>query len=127
MPLVGVTRAAMLLVMLVACSRVSHASLVGLYELTDDKYQDSLELRADGTYVHRFATVASGAVMDTGTWVMEVVDSESHVTLNQFRFGMPPLSGRSKSKGFWTAEIDNSPFGIRFLVNSDMGLYYKRL
>jgi hypothetical protein len=95
---------------------ISRAEVTGEY-VSDYEQSDTLELREEGSYVHRFVTPAEskGAEPKTteerGAWDFHASGGEPTITF--FDFSSWPYI-RSSRRGFWVVRPERAPLRGRF-------------
>jgi hypothetical protein len=113
---------------LAGCGRAGDSDVAGRYVLNAGQGRDVLELRPDGTYLHRFTTRAGAVVVDSARWELlrerggwirfaEFADYYGHEV-----FPRQPLVRRS-----WTVELEVGwRGGVRLLADREAELRYVR-
>jgi hypothetical protein len=110
--------------LLLGCSRhYSSRDLVGKYELPVDGGVDSIELQADGTYLHGYKSKSGQTDQQEGTWTLEELQAGSTVVLNDFH---PLLAEHVRGQGTYLLLV-KSFFGNPYLItNIDLNEGYKK-
>jgi hypothetical protein len=91
--------------LLAACSSsVSRAELLGSYK-ANAATADSILLRGDGTYVHRYMSQNGVTISQEGTWVMEPPESDGVVRVTFDHFVLNFLPG-SQQPSLWPAIVE---------------------
>lgn len=127
-------RALALLLLLAAaalsgCRRV-HGSgdVVGRYVLSAGQGRDVLELRPDGTYLHRFTTRTGAVVVDSASW--ELVSARGWwIEFEAFAdyFGHESFPRQPLARGSWIVEVEMGwGGGVRLLADREAELRYVR-
>jgi hypothetical protein len=106
--------------------------VVGHYELNHGSVLDALNVLAGGTYVHTYGAPPADAVVDTGTWHLDMRDTS--VVLSNFRAwseGQGDVKHLgSKSPGLYTQYIlpvvRTSADHVRLVVDFDRDISYEQ-
>jgi hypothetical protein len=113
-----------------SCRReITRSEVLGRY-VSDESEADTLELRPDGAYVHRFLMkektegTSGRPIEERGTWDIDVTHGDSTVTFNDF---FPSWgSFLPRRRGFWIVEPERSLFrgNVRLCIDPDLNHYY---
>ena len=80
-------------VALFGCSKATDRSqVVGTYEAHHQNGAETLQLRSDGTYTHRFKATDGTETGYSGKWEFEGYCGERKASLNNFSYHFPPNS-----------------------------------
>lgn len=111
------------------CRRVRGSQdVVGRYVLNRVEDRDVLELRPDGTYIHRYTAPGGATVVDSASWNL-FHQGAWRITFENFAhharresFPRDPVA-----RGAWTAEVQMGWTGrVRLVVDGKTGLAYLR-
>jgi len=112
--------------LLAACVPVHADDVVGRYRLNQGHATDVVEVRANGTYIHRYTAPPRPAVVDSGRWTLEQVNDRPAVVFDGFVH-------HSRSEFFPWAPIEPSIFPapvertgstLKLTVDDDINLAY---
>ena len=100
--------------------------VAGMYKANHNKSSDSLELRADGIYLHRYTSANGKELKNTNKWEFEYQDGKPTITFVHFAFGLPGYG--TKDFGFWIVEVKKSTFSntLHLCIDPDLGYSYIR-
>ena len=107
-----------------APARIDRQAIAGTYRLNAENNFDTLVVVADGTYVHTYR-VGTEAVRQGGSWYLEDVGGEAHVTFEKF----VSSAGRSMAgtPAFWSVAPEDRGDTIRLTVSDDLGIWYDQV
>jgi hypothetical protein len=109
---------------LVGCSaHPSKEKLVGKYVLRVSTGTDSIDLKDDGTYIHRFQCDQGTSATQNGRWELENLEAGPTVTLDDFR---PLLRERIRGQGFYLLTVRSFLGKITLITNPDLNEGYER-
>jgi hypothetical protein len=112
------------LVALLGCSKVTDRSqVIGTYEAHHQNGVETLQLRADGTYTHRFKGADGIETVYSSKWEFEPYYGEPKVSLNNFPYHFPPNSQKELA-GITLLGIEKDWGRVRLYLNYDRGQYY---
>lgn len=80
--------------------------LPGHYIANYKKENDALEVKADGTYIHRYEVSEGMEKIDTQHWTFEYDDGEPMITFENFSFGSSGYG--TKQPGFWVVRVEKT-------------------
>ncbi len=105
-----------------ACSgKIDVPSLLVKYVLSGGEGLDTLELKADGTYIHGYTDYATALATRIGQWDLGDVDGAKTVTLHDF----VPLRGEPASgQGVYALKVERSMGKVRLVPYSEPSRYY---
>jgi hypothetical protein len=84
-------------------------------------------VRSDGTYTHQYRSATHGPVTQTGSWELERIGGDTHLTFYDFVDASPDRpEARKGHKGIWPSSIERRGGKIRIWVNRDVGHFYTR-
>ena len=107
-----------------ACSNTySKAEVAGTYSLPVGDGVDTIELNADGKYIHSFKTKAGRTDRQDGVWSLEELQAGSTVELDNFR---PLLQERTQGNGFYLLLVKRSLGNLYLITNIDLNEGYKK-
>lgn len=125
-----------LLSLMGACTKeVTRDRVIGEYEANHDLAKDTLEVRADGTYIHHYQIEGSKEFIYMGKWELEEWEGEPLVTFEGWYSpeplgSEPEIMGKKVGRGrrlrnYWSVRVEWSVFGKqRFCINRDLGYFY---
>jgi hypothetical protein len=125
-----VTRSAAALALLcIAGCTAAPGDAPGTYVLHQRGIADTLWVRKDGTWAHRYTSGREAPVATRGDWEFEEMMDRPAVTFHRFPYraypGYAPLPSRT---GVWPAFIEHTVTGAVVLpVNDDLHLRYHRI
>lgn len=111
---------------------VTAAEIPGRYGMRSGDSTDSLELKDNGEYYHRFWNGSNLKYAGSGKWTFTTKEGDRAVEFSKFlpsELFLPrtPLEPEGPP-GWWIAPISRDRAGkLRILVTSDIGLYYTHL
>jgi hypothetical protein len=111
--------------LLAGCSsHYSAGELAGKYVLSVDGGTDTIELEANGKYLHSYVAKSGDVGRQEDTWGLEELQAGSTVVLNNFH----PLSGESpRERGSYNLLLVKRSFGTLYLItNIDLNEGYKK-
>jgi hypothetical protein len=114
---------------LTACSRIERDEVVGTYVLNNKTTEFSLQLKADGTYVHTRVQGDNQIMVRTGKWEWDEKDADNPLCLDNFRgFAEEGLGVVTDSPVIFILHPERSAHGIRFPVGDPdaSSLYFVR-
>jgi hypothetical protein len=120
-----------LTILLLGCSQVPPARLVGNYEAKFAFGTESLRLGSDGTYSQALTLAnAKDVVSNTGHW--EYAQSRELVILHEpllfdNNFGKLNPGYRTPVNGSWNLNVRRTFGGIRLTWNDDMGVVLRKV
>lgn len=119
----GILLALACLVLVLGCSKaIDRSELVGKYEVQHKAGLEALELRSDGTYVHRFSPLRGGETQYSSNWRLEPYGGEPKVFVDNFVSNFPE---KSEAGPIGTLlGIEKKAGRIRLYVSYDLNLYY---
>lgn len=100
---------------------VSQQDILGLYTISLPRVADTLEIAANGKYVHKYQRADGTAISNSDTWVFAIESGEPRITFSNFTFG--PNAG-SKVTGFWSVAPERSGSRIRLTIDDDLNQFY---
>ena len=105
------------------CSNaISRSELVGKYEAHHENGLEVLELRADGTYTHRFQPVSGNESQYSSNWRLEPYGGEPKVFVDSFASNFPE---KSETQPIGTLlGVEKKAGLIRLYVSYGQNLYY---
>ena len=107
---------------------ITRQDVIGKYVANYNKDKvsvDSIEVKADGTYIHYFKSAQDGAAFtDTGTWKFDYWKDTPQLNLVNFTFRYEEPEGYIAKNGVWAATVQDE--GNRLLINDDLGLHYDK-
>jgi hypothetical protein len=109
----------------VGCSsHYSAGELAGKYVLSVKGGTDTIELGANGKYVHSYVAKSGDVGRQEDTWNLEELQAGSTVVLNNFH----PLSGEStRARDSYNLLLVKRSFGTYYLItNIDLNEGYKK-
>ncbi|WP_420130220.1 hypothetical protein [Longimicrobium sp.] len=113
---------------LAGCRRVGDGDVVGRYVLNAGQGRDVLDLRPDGTYLHRFTTRAGAVVVDSARW--ELVRARGGwIRFAEFTdyYGHEIFPRQALVRRSWTMELEMGwGGGVRLLADREAELRYVR-
>jgi hypothetical protein len=106
----------------VGCSKpVVRSRLVATYEIEHERGVETLTLRDDGTYSHRFKPEFGAESTHVEKWEFSADDGRPTVVLHNFQ---PHFPGNDWLKGAWKLGVKEDYGRIRFYVSSDPRQFY---
>ena len=111
--------------LLAGCSsHYSAADLAGRYVLAIDGGTDTIELEANGKYLHSYAAKSGDVGRQEDTWNLEDLQAGATVVLNNFR----SLSGEdARERGSYRLLVVKRLYGDLYLItNIDLNEGYKK-
>jgi hypothetical protein len=131
MPMLPLRHTLPLIVMIGACSRpATKDEAVGTYAMNRGKAHDTLIVYPNGAYARRYLAPGAAAVVDTGRWTWDTVNTEQFLTFEKF---IPRWDGElyppaTSTPGFWPARPERRSDGtVSIPVERDLGWAYVRL
>lgn len=109
----------------IGCTKaIDRSMVVGKYNANHNKGSDSLELRADGVYLHHYTSADGKELANTNRWKFEYQDGKPIITFVQFAFSLPGYG--TKYPGFWIVEVKKSIIGntLHLCIDPDLGYSY---
>jgi hypothetical protein len=108
---------------------ITRQDIIGKYVANYDKDKvtiDSIEVRADGTYIHYFKPAKDGnSFTNIGTWTFEYENGEPRLNFRNFTIGYQEPEGLVSKTGYiWSPEVQND--GDRLLIDEDYDLHYDK-
>ncbi len=104
------------------CSKaVTRSRLVSTYEAEHENGIETLELRADGTYLHHFKATKGAESTYSDKWEFAADDPGPVVLLHNFS---PQFPGNSWIKGAWGLGVKQDYGRIRLYVSYDPRHFY---
>jgi hypothetical protein len=91
---------------------------------------DTLVVREDGTYRHRYVTSSATAVTDSGRWSINTLDGDRLITFAQFtpRWRTESSPSEARPTGWWPVQAERTLGGtVRLPVDDDFGWAYVRI
>jgi len=121
----GITLAFTLLVLaLSACSaKIDISTLAGKYTLSGGEGLDTLELNADGTYIHGYTDYATALTTRAGPWELGDVDGAKTVTLRDY---IPVRNEKTSGEGFCVFRVERSMGRLRLVTDAEPDRYYAK-
>jgi hypothetical protein len=116
----------LVLLTLTGCSQVKRGEVVGSYVLDSPASGYSLQLKADGTYVHTWVAKDGKRSEETGKWEWDEDDPDNPIYLDSFaEFPDEDIGGIPGSLGLFILHPERSINGIRFAIgDSDSASHY---
>jgi hypothetical protein len=96
---------------LTACSRVNRDEVIGTYVLDDKAAEFTLQLKADGTYVHTCARKDAQIMARNGAWEWDKSEVDNPLCLHDF--ASFPDEDLGVGSGFFCFSPERSWQGIR--------------
>lgn len=118
------------LLLAVACSRSSWAEdAPGTYVLHLRDASDTLWVRPDGGFIHRYAADDAPPLVTRGTWEYEWLVDHLSVTFHGYPYRAPGSHATDPSRrGIWPASIHRTFTGTLVLpMDADVSLRYHRI
>jgi hypothetical protein len=113
-------------VAVLGCSKVTDRSqVVGTYEAHHQNGVETLQLRSDRTYTHRFKAVDGTETAYSGKWEFEPYHGEPKVSLNSFSHHFPPNSHKEPI-GITLLGIEKDWGRVRLYLSYDQDQYYSQ-
>jgi hypothetical protein len=105
-------------------SHYSAGELAGKYVLSVDGATDTIELEANGKYLHSYAAKSGDVGRQEDTWTLEEMQAGSTVVLNNFH---PLLRESARERGSYYLLLAKRSFGTLYLItNIDLNEGYKK-
>ena len=111
-------------------AEIDQSSVVGSYTGYLDNQIHYLELKSDGTYMHRFTVADGKKVENTNSWSFKYSNGKPYVLLTGFVTGVPiydekPLGVINWDKRIKFAPIERPLIGnLRFYISDDLDYYF---
>ena len=110
--------------LLAGCSsHYSAADLAGRYARAVDGGMDTIELEANGTYIHSYTTKSGEIDHQDGAWTLEDLQAGPTVVLDDFR---PLLAEKVRGQGIYLLLIKRSFWTLYLITNIDLDEGYRR-
>jgi hypothetical protein len=121
-------------ILAIGCSpEVDRDRIIGEYEANHYRASDILEIRADGTYVHRYKEEGSEGIVNTNKWTLEQWQGKPLLIFEgwhpsrtkypeQIEIGGKKIGSES---GRWPVRVEMSVLGKpRLCIDRDLGYFY---
>jgi len=106
---------------------VEQRELYGLWKANYPDAEDTIEIRGDGTYIHKYSRNGIEPLMNSGKWDLEEVNSmgEQRIGFDNFQGGS--LTDRKFGPGYFLPIIERRRGGIILDFDPDANLYYSKI
>ncbi len=110
---------------------IKRTDIVGNFNANYENAVDTLELKADGTYVHIYKSTLSDdgrTFTNINKWNFEYINGKPKIVFSEFISGIPSqYSGGHQGPGTWVTEAKEPLFGgLRLPIFDDLDLYYEK-